>query len=111
MTKVFAKHPPYENGHLEKVIEDMKLAGPPTVRVMRFQGELYATEASHRLASAALLGLIPKVVIEVSQSNTLPDEHWQKVATTLPSYEYDHVKKLDLEIFHSDKYKHLENQS
>jgi len=108
MTKVFAKHPPYENGHLGEVMEDMKLAGPPTVRVMRFNGELFATEASHRLASAALMGLIPKVVIEVEQSDTLPNEHWQKVATTLPSYDYDHVLKLDLEVFNSDKYKHLD---
>lgn len=104
MTKIHAKHEPYTNGHLGKVVEDMKLAGPPTIRVMRFNGELYATEGSHRIASAHQLGLIPKVVIEMENSDTLPDEHWKKVSETLPTYDFDHVLKLDLAVFNSAKY-------
>lgn len=100
MTTVKAKHPPYEDGHLGEVIDDMKLAGPPTIRVVKFQDEFYALEGSHRLAAAHYLGLNPKVVIEESAADALPDHHWKKVSKTLPEYDFDHVLKLDLQNFY-----------
>lgn len=103
MRTIHAKHEPYTNGHLGEVIEDMKLRGAPTIRVMNFNGELYATEGSHRLAAASILGLIPKVVIEIPDSGAIPEEHWTKVSFTLPRHEYDHVLSLDLESFREVK--------
>ena len=93
MTTIKAKHPPYD-GHLAQVVDDMRVAGPPTIRVVRFQGELYATEGSHRLAAAAYLGVIPRVWIEEAEVDALPDEHWQKVAEGLPVHEFPHVLAL-----------------
>lgn len=99
MTKVVAKHLPYENGHLGEVTRDMALQGPPTITVVKFGEKLYALTGSHRLAAAEHLGLIPKIVIEPAEAAALPDEHWRKVAETLPEYEFDHVLALDLSEF------------
>lgn len=96
MTKIYAKHLPYLNGHLGEVIEDMKLAGQPTIRVVKFGEYLCALEASHRLASAHMLGLIPKLVIQETEDNPVPDCYWDRVLQTLPSYEFDYVLKLNL---------------
>ena len=93
-TKIYAKHSPYEDGHLAKVTDEMRLTGAPIIRVVRFKGELYATEGSHRLAAAAYLGVIPRVWIEETEVDALPDEHWQKVSERLPDYEFDHVLGL-----------------
>ena len=95
MTKVHAKHPPYEDGHLGKVVDEMRQLAAPTIRVVRFRGELYATEGSHRLAAACYLGIIPKLWIDEEEVTTLPDEHWVKVADGLPAYEFDHVLALE----------------
>lgn len=95
MTKVYAKHPPYEDGHLGEVTQDMRAQGAPTIRVVRFNGELYATEGSHRLAAAAYLGVIPRVWIDEVTVDALPDSHWRKVADGLTSYEFDHVLALE----------------
>jgi hypothetical protein len=99
VTTVRAKHFPYEDGHLGQVVADMKLHGAPTLRVVKFQGDLYALEGSHRLAAAAYLGVIPKVVIEQTEVNSLPDGHWEKVGGGLPEYEFGHVLALDLAEF------------
>lgn len=61
---IHAKHEPYEDGHLGDVYNDMLVHGEPTIRVVEFEGELFATEGSHRLAVANHLGLPVKVVIE-----------------------------------------------
>lgn len=99
MTTVRAKHPPYDDGHLGEVVNDMRVAGPPTIRVVRFNGELYATEGSHRLAAASYLGVIPKVWIDETIVDALPDGHWEKVSEKLPAYKYDHVLALEAKAF------------
>jgi hypothetical protein len=99
VTRVYAKHEPYTDGHLGMVTEEMRQRGAPTIRVMRFNGELYATEASHRLASAHAQGIEPNLVIELEDVSAVPDEHWLKVTKTLPCYDFEHVHVLDLKEF------------
>lgn len=99
MKSIFAKHLPYENGHLGEVTHDMIEMGEPTIRVMKYQNEYYALEGSHRIAAAHHLGKIPKLVIEIEETNTLPDSHWDKVSNTLPEYEFSHFLVLDLNSF------------
>jgi len=100
-----AKHEPYSDGHLGEVTNLMQWrqailsSGAPTIRVVRFKGELYATEGSHRLAAAAYLGIIPKIWIDESEVDALPEGHWQKVSDTLPSYEFPHVMALEEKSF------------
>ena len=53
MTTVRAKHPPYENGHLGEVVSDMRVAGAPTIRVVRFRGEK-AKSSENGLENAAV---------------------------------------------------------
>ena len=101
MQNIRAKHLPYENGHLGKVVQEMIVQGAPTIRVMSFNGELYATEGSHRLAAAHYLGEVPKLVVEIEETDTLPDNHWEKVSTQLPIYEFEHVLVLDLKAFNA----------
>lgn len=96
MKTVYAKHEPYyETGHLGEVVEEMKLTGPPTIRVMEFDGGFYAVEGSHRLAAAYHLGLEPKLVILPEDDEGL-DSYWARVANTLPSYDYKFAHILDL---------------
>ena len=99
MTTVYAKHPPYNDGHLGQVVDEMRVQGPPTIRVVRFQGELYATEGSHRLAAASYLGVVPRIWIEETEVDALPDEHWRKISEGLPAHAFDHVLALGAEDF------------
>lgn len=99
---VYAKHPPYDNGHLGRVVEEMRVQGAPTIRVVEFCGNLYAMEGSHRLAAAHHLGLVPKFVAEVGQladEIAVSSEHWTKVAETLPEYRFEEALLLDLKDF------------
>jgi hypothetical protein len=98
MKKVYAKHLPYDDGHLGKVYHDMLVAGPPTIRVMQLddKDEFYALEGSHRLALAHQLGIILKLVIEIEEKEHLPLEHWFKVAKSLPYYQFQSCYVLDL---------------
>ena len=102
MTTIAAKHLPYENGHLGEVVADMRLRGAPTIRVVEFDGSLCATEGSHRIAAAHHLGLIPKVVIEPSDGDSVPVDYLARVRDGLPMYEFDHVLALDLSAFLRD---------
>lgn len=95
MKTIYAKHEPYENGHLGEVVDEMKLTGAPTIRVIEFEGGFYAVEGSHRLASAFHLGLEPKIVILPEDSEGLT-EYWARIAKTLPSYDYKFCHILDL---------------
>jgi len=99
MKRVFAKHPPYEDGHLGEVALDMDHHGAPTIRVMKFEGDYYALEGSHRLAVADHRGVTPKLVVEIEETDALPSEHWKRVADTLPLYEFEHALVLDLNEF------------
>ena len=83
MRNIFAKHEPYwDTGHLGDVVEDMKTQGAPTIRAVEFEGDLYATEGSHRIASAHHLGLIPKIILEESEESSDTQSFWSKVAKT-----------------------------
>ena len=99
MKVVYAKHEPYINGHLGEVASEMQQVGAPTLRVMSHNGKLCATEGSHRLAAAHALGLIPKLVIEVPDTDGLLNEHWDSISQVLPTYNFDSVLVLDLSIF------------
>ena len=99
MRVVKAKHEPYETGHLGDVVSEMEQVGAPTLRVMEHDGELCATEGSHRLAAAHYLGVVPKLVVEVPDVDDTLLDHWGKVAEVLPAYDFDHVLVLDLKEF------------
>ena len=101
MRTIYAKHEPYTNGHLGKVVEEMKLTGPPTIRCVEFDDCLFAIEGSHRLASAYLLDLIPKIVVLRKEVGDL-GAHWRKVAKTLPKYEFDHLMVFNFEKFEEE---------
>lgn len=103
MKTVFAKHLPYENGHLGEVTNDMKFMGAPTIRVMKYNNNFYALEGSHRLAAADYLNETPKLVVEIEEKQSLPTEHWDRVATNLPRYDFNHALVLDLNNFVKDK--------
>lgn len=97
MRTVYAKHLPYLNGHLGKVLDEMRLTGAPTVRVMEFNGKLCATEASHRIAAAYQLGLEPKFVIEPEDADSFcVSQFWENVIPTLPEYAFETSWVLDL---------------
>lgn len=50
--------------HLRNVLRQMRRLGPPTIRVVPYEGTAYlAVEGSHRLAAASHLGLRPNFVI------------------------------------------------
>lgn len=101
MKTIYAKHEPYNNGHLGEVVEEMKLTGAPTIRCVKFDDNYFAVEGSHRLASADILGLCPKIVL-LKQDTSEMTEYWRSVAKTLPSYDYDHVMVFDFEKFENE---------
>jgi hypothetical protein len=59
---IFAIHPP-EPERLEKVTREMRLLGPPTIRVVDCGDRYQALEGSQRLAAAHALGVAPRLVI------------------------------------------------
>ncbi len=99
--RIFAKHPPYKDGHLGEVALDMVHHGSPTIRVMKFEDEYFAIEGSHRLFLAHELGLVPKILILESDNkdNEDVDNFYRKIRTTLPVYEFDHVLVLEEKTF------------
>lgn len=98
MTVIYAKHPPYLDGHLGRVAHDMDVAGAPTIRAIEYHGELFALEGSHRLALTHARGVPPKVVL-LEPDAAGCDEFFDRVRATLPRYEFDHVLILDLARF------------
>lgn len=96
MMRVVAKHLPYDDGHLAEVLDTMRLCGAPTIRVVRFDGDLLALEGSHRLAAAHQLGLEPRLVVLETGESAL-DAWFRCIARPrLPSYEFDRVWLLDI---------------
>lgn len=96
MTTVFAKHEPYDTGHLGDVVEEMRLTGAPTIRVMEVDGGYAALEGSHRLAAAHYLGLGPKLIqLEPDSPSSIS---WDRVLPTLPAYEWEEGKCLLLHV-------------
>lgn len=93
--RIFAKHLPYDDGHLAEVVEEMQLAGAPTVHCVRWKGNLYAMTASHRLAAAKLLDLEPKVVLHEMDAGEDLDGFFGGVVSSLPSYHFRHIHIME----------------
>ena len=83
--RIYAKHWPYETGHLAEVTTEMRRLGPPTIRCVRYGDDLYALEGSHRLAAAHHLNLWPIVVEEAADAFGV-DDFWGRVGYNLPVY-------------------------
>lgn len=96
MITVHAKHEPYDDGHLGMVVAEMRLAGPPTLRVALTPAGLFALEGSHRLAAAWFLGLEPRLVALPSEVADYAPERWAMIAARLPRYDFGHVLLLDM---------------
>jgi hypothetical protein len=61
--------------------------GTPTIRVVEYRGDYYATEGSHRLYAAHYLGLVPKLVVSQPDRDDPSGEEFLDVARTrLPHY-------------------------
>jgi hypothetical protein len=55
-------HEYYRPAHLRRVIEEMKVLGPPMIRAY-WDGEIWhAREGTHRLRAAKFLGYVPIIV-------------------------------------------------
>lgn len=99
MTTIYAKHDPYLDGHLARVVDEMEHSGPPTIRCVRWKDGWYALEGSHRLAAAYQLGL-PVLVVEME-----PDageglgSFWDRVAPGLRGFNFHDAKRLRLDAF------------
>jgi len=99
MTKIYAKHLPYGDGHLEEVRAEMELAGVPTIRCIRYKGEIFALEGSHRLALAHSQGIIPKIFIMNDDAAGTCEEFYDRVIPTLPVYNFPYVLALSEDDF------------
>lgn len=86
MIDVYAKHLPYEDGHLGEVVGDMQQLGAPTLRVIWYDGKLMALEGSHRLAACHHLGLTPLLLVEEPD---LPVTSTAHAVDALPAYRMD----------------------
>jgi hypothetical protein len=93
MTRIYAKHAPYRDGHLGRVAHDMDVAGAPTIRAVRFKDELYALEGSHRLALTHERGVPPKIIV-LEADTAGCEEFFERVRGSLPAYDFDHVLVL-----------------
>lgn len=101
--RIYAKHLPYADGHLEKVSLDMEHAGDPTIRVIEFENNLIALEGSHRLFLANKYGLVPKVIILEPDFDLGNNERYKHLMETLPYYDFDYVLKLHEKDFYAVK--------
>lgn len=89
LVRVFAKHEPYTDGHLGKVVAEMKAKGAPIINVVEWRGDYYAIEGSHRLAAAYHLEIEPVLVVTVPDHIDQSDEEfWTRVRETLPHYSW-----------------------
>lgn len=99
--RIYAKHLPYEDGHLEKVSLDMEHAGDPTIRVISFENNFIALEGSHRLFLAHKYGLVPKIIILEPDVDMGADTRYRDLMKTLPHYDFDYVLKLHEKAFYA----------
>lgn len=85
--KIYAKHLPYEDGHLGEVVQEMRERGMPWLFVIPVRDGYLALEGSHRLAAAHYLGC--GVGIHVLQPDVEDSPiDWERLLPTLPSYEF-----------------------
>ena len=89
LIRVFAKHEPYNNGHLGEVVTEMKKMGTPRITVVEWRGDYFAIEGSHRLAAAHYLELVPDLnIIEPDYISPQDESFWEQVKKTLPHYSW-----------------------
>jgi hypothetical protein len=87
MLRIYAKHAPYPDGHLEEVLNDMIKLGPPIIKCVEWRGNLYALEGSHRLAAAHYLGYTPIVnLVQQDWHSPEGEELWDSLNKYLPHY-------------------------
>ena len=88
--RVFAKHDPYWNTtQPSKVINEMEELGPPTINVVAYRGDYFATEGSHRLFAAWLLELVPNLIIsDPERFDQSDEEFWETVKERIPHYSW-----------------------
>ena len=74
--KIALAHDHYEQEHLDRVIEDMKALGAPTIKAvwMGCWDVWAALEGCHRLRAAEVLGLIPEIDPVEYESGTLTSD-------------------------------------
>lgn len=95
---ILAKHPPYDDGHLGPVLDEMVLTGSPTIRCVRVGDKVWAAlEGSHRLAAASILGLSPKIVVLQPELEAYDPGRESTVLRDLPAYRFSEVWVLDIE--------------
>ena len=86
MTVIYAKHEPYEDGHLGDVIAEMQLAGTPTLRCVEWRDGYYALGGSHRLAAAFILQMPGQGgAARARCRHEGLERFWDRVAPDLPS--------------------------
>ena len=89
---VYAKHLPYSDDHLARVIADMRRLGAPSLRCVRYRGHVIAIEGSHRLAAAHHLGLVPLLRLlppDSSNSSSELDAFWDRALSSLIPWCFD----------------------
>jgi hypothetical protein len=94
--RIYAKHLPYDDGHLGPVQDEMALCGAPTIYAVMWRGSLFALCGSHRLAACHRLGLEPKIVVLPDDGAIELDGFFASVVETLPFYEFEHIYKLEV---------------
>ena len=82
MTMIYAIHDT-DQEKLEGIIEEMKSAGAPAIRVVDCGDYYMALEGSHRLAAASALGIEPDLtildqddVIDISEFDWFESANW-----------------------------------
>ena len=91
MTRVYAKHPPYPDGHLAMVAAEMDLAGAPTLPAVYFRDNIVALAGSHRLYQAWFRGIPPRLVFLPCEADSELDAFFERALETAPWYEFPHV--------------------
>lgn len=99
MRTVYAKHEPYEDGQLAEVLQEMRVLGAPTIRVIERDGLFFALEGSHRLAAAHELGIEPNLVVLTPDAGEDLETFWGRIAPGLPLYDFESVQVLHLAAF------------
>jgi hypothetical protein len=88
---VYAKHPPWDH-RIGLVVQDMRRLGPPALKGIMFEGNIFALEGSHRLAAAEYLFLSPIFTLvqpDVPDSGLV--DFWHLARERLPQYRFPHL--------------------
>jgi hypothetical protein len=93
MVLVNPLHEYFRQTHLDLVVERMKVLGPPRIRA-HFDGEIWhATEGTHRLRAARILGIVP-MLIPVPWTKSRKALRNARFAAMLRAHSFDRVDIL-----------------